>query len=110
MPGFNNAVSVFFCKFLCACKISDLESVRFPQLYPVLNIKNRFRPGFPNVHMNWSVIVAVKTEFEAILFKNNRHGLNILHATSLGDIFLRTSKIRCGGIWATCHAKAGKGE
>ena len=87
MPGFNNAVSVFLCKFLCACKISDLESVRFSQLYTVLNIKNRFRPGFPNVHMNGPVIVAVKTEFETILFEDNRHGGNILYATSESDIF-----------------------
>jgi hypothetical protein len=65
--------------------------MRFSQLYPVLKIKNRFRPRFPNVHMNWSVIVAVKTEFETIFFKNNRHGRNILYAPSESDIFLRTS-------------------
>jgi len=89
MPCFNYIVSVFLCKFLCACKISDFESLRFSQFYPVLNIKDRFRAGFPNVHMNWSVIVAVKSESETIFFKDNRHGRNILYATSESDIFLR---------------------
>jgi len=67
--------------------------LRFSQFYTVLNIKDRFRSGFPNVHMNRSVIVAVKPESETIFFKDNRHGRNILEATSEGDIFLRTSAI-----------------
>ena len=61
--------------------------MRFPQLHPVLNIKDRFRSGFPNVHVNWSVIVAVKPEFETLFFEDNRHWRNLLEAASEGDIF-----------------------
>jgi len=103
MPCFNYTVSVFFRKFLCSCKISNLETMRFSQLYPVFNIKDCFRSGFPHMHMNRPVIIAVKPKFKTILFKDNRHGRNILHATSEGDIFLRTSAVTCHGRKGVIH-------
>jgi len=77
MPRLYYAVSVLLCKFLCSRKIANLEAMRFTQFHPVLNIKNCFRASFPNMDMYRSVIVAVKSEFETVFLKNNRHGRSV---------------------------------
>ena len=88
MPGFDDSFSVFFCKLLRTCKISDLEAVGFAQLYPVLNFKNCFSSGFPNMDVNRSMIIAVESEFEAIFFEDNRHALSVVQVATARDTFL----------------------
>lgn len=68
---------MFFCKLLGFIQIFYFKTLGFPQLDSLLDIKNRFGPGFAHMHMDRLVIIAVECKTKPILFKNQRHLANI---------------------------------
>jgi hypothetical protein len=83
MPFFNNEVSVFFRQLLCPGEVPDFHSCGFAELNGIFHIENGFTIAFPDVDMNRPVIVAVKCEFEAIFFEDQRHDGNMMCVVGL---------------------------
>jgi hypothetical protein len=88
MPCINYKFPVFFCKFLCACKFSDLHASRFAQFDARLNIENRFATTLADVNVDRSMIVAVKRKLKTIFLENLRHSLKLDDTGKEGNILL----------------------
>jgi len=57
-------------------------------LASILSDAGCFRPSLPNMHMNRSVIVTAKTEFEPFFLEDKRHDVILLEPKWKRDIFL----------------------
>jgi hypothetical protein len=70
MPFLNDEIPVFFRQFLCACEFPDFQAYGFTKLDGILHVENSFTIALPNVNVDWSVIVAVKGELEAVFLED----------------------------------------
>ncbi len=63
---------ILFGKLLGFGKIFYFEPLGFAKFDLVLHIKNCFGPSFAHMHMNRSMVIAVKCKAKPLLFKNKR--------------------------------------
>ena len=101
MPFLNDEVFVLFCQFLCSRELPDFHSSRFPQLDGIFHVENGFTVAFTDVNVNGSVIVAVKSELESVLFKDQRYERNIKGALGFARSLMLATLSSC--------ERAGKG-
>lgn len=73
MPLIQYQLPVFLRKLLGFRQVIQFEAVGFPQFHPVSNVKDCLGARLHNMHVNWSMVVAVETEAKPVFFKYFGH-------------------------------------